>query len=142
MGVHSYSDSPKYNKITENFCNRPPLLLLNFWQCDEKLNVVIEILKTSVVLIWLLIDIDMCFFLFIDQQIANKVWFYFQSWLFLFCIFQLWCRSKLEVELYIIFWLLQKIVTEMTRDHWFGIFEKNDDKWHIIKNRSNIRLSS
>ena len=40
---------------------------------------------------------------------------------------------------YIVRWFLSlcnsftasKIVIEMTTDHWFEMFEKNDDKWHI-----------
>ena len=38
---------------------------------------------------------------------------------------------KLEMELYVLIWLLLKIVTEMTTYHWSGIFENNDDKWHV-----------
>ena len=85
----------------------------------------------SVILIWLLIGIGMCYFLPIDQQIENEGWFYCQSWLFLSCISQCWCRSKMSNELYLILWLLQKIVTEITRYHWFEICDKNYYKWHI-----------
>ena len=53
-----------------------------------------------------------------------------QSWLLLSCISQCWCRPKLEMEICVIIWLLQKIVTEMTTDHWFKICEKNNDEWH------------
>ena len=35
------------------------------------------------------------------------------------------------MELYVILWLLQKIVTEMATYHWFKIFEINNDKLHI-----------
>ena len=38
-GAHSYLDSPKYNRITDNILNRPPLLVLTCWQFDAKLNV-------------------------------------------------------------------------------------------------------
>ena len=39
----------------------------------------------------------------------------------------------MEIELYVILWLLRKFVTETTRDHWFVIYNKNDDKCHIRK---------
>ena len=39
---------------------------------------------------------------------------------------------KLGMELYVIRWLIIKIITDMTTDHWFEISEKNDDKWYII----------
>ena len=48
----------------------------------------------SVDLIWLFLVIYMCYFLPIDQQIANEGGFCCQSWLLLSCIFQWWCRSK------------------------------------------------
>ena len=41
-GAHSYSTSPKYNKITDKFRYRPPLLVLTCLQCDDKLNVDFE----------------------------------------------------------------------------------------------------
>ena len=41
-GAHSYSDLIWYNRINNKFRNRIPLLVLNFWQCDDKLNVGFE----------------------------------------------------------------------------------------------------
>ena len=41
-GAHYYFSSTKYNKITYNFQNRPPLLVMAFWQCNDKLNVGFE----------------------------------------------------------------------------------------------------
>ena len=79
-GAHYYSASPKYNKIKDNFWNQPPLLVMTCWQCDDKFNVVFEIKLMSVVFIWPLIDIDMCHFLPIYQQIANEG-LCCQSWL-------------------------------------------------------------
>ena len=37
-GAHSYSASPNYNKITNNFQNRLSLLVLTCLQCYYKLN--------------------------------------------------------------------------------------------------------
>ena len=41
-GAHSYLDSPKYNKITENFRNWIPLRVLNCLKCDDNLNIGFE----------------------------------------------------------------------------------------------------
>ena len=41
-GAHSYSDALNYNKITNNFLNQIPLLVLTCWKYDEKLNVGFE----------------------------------------------------------------------------------------------------
>ena len=41
-GAHSYSYSPKYNRITNKFRNQLPLLVLTFLRCDDKLNVGFE----------------------------------------------------------------------------------------------------
>ena len=40
------------------------------------------------------------------------------------------------MELYVIIWMILNIVTEMTTDHWFKIYEENDDKLHL----KNIRF--
>ena len=71
----------------------------------------------SEVLLLLMIVIDMCYFLPIDQQIANEGWLWCQNRLLLSCILQYWCRKKLENELYIIIrmlWKLRHTWQEMT----------------------------
>ena len=48
-------------------------------------------------------------------------------------MFHFWSISNLEIELYVIIRELQNPLTEMTTDHWFKIYDKNDDYWHIRK---------
>ena len=46
----------------------------------------------------------------------------------------------MKIEIYVILWLLRKIVTETTRDHWFEIGDNNDDKWHIRKKQIKYKI--
>ena len=47
---------------------------------------------------------------------------------------------KLEIEFYLILWLIRNFVAEITIYHWLEICEKDDNKWHIrnIKIKYNI----
>ena len=73
----------------------------------------------SVVELGLLIDIDMCFFLPDDYQIANKGWF---------------CRLKSKDKSYGIHWLPQKIVTENTKKSYIrSLWEKLIEDTSISK---------
>ena len=64
----------------------------------------------SVVKLGFLIDINMCYFLPDDQQIANEGWF----WI-----------SKSKNGIYEILWLPQKLWLEIQRKHRFQIYDKN-----------------
>ena len=52
------------------------------------------------------------FFLSDDQQISNE---------------GLLCWSKSKIEVYVIFWLPQKLWQKITRNHWFEICDKTND---------------
>ena len=105
---HSYLDSPKYNEKTNNILNRLPLLVLTCWQCDDIWNVGSKMFFLSVVLLWLLIVIDMCYFLPIDQEISNEGRLCYKISLLIPC-------SKLENALYI-FLTDSKIVRKIMRN--------------------------
>ena len=70
-GAHSYSASQKYNKIPNNFWDQLSLLVINCWQCDDKLNFGLKKRLMNEVLLWLLMVIDMCYLLPIEQWIKK-----------------------------------------------------------------------
>ena len=78
----------------------------------------------SVVELGLLIDINMCFILPDDRNIANEGWF---------------CRSKSQYKRYLILWLPQNIVTENKkaahiRNIWSKLIE-DTSIWKMTKMR-------
>ena len=108
-GAQYYLYSPMYEKMTNKIQNWLPLLVLTCWQYDGKLNFSLEKLLMSVVLLWLLIVIYICYLLSIEQQISNTGWLFCKSWLFLCWYFQCWFRLKLDHVLYIFLWLIREL---------------------------------
>ena len=122
-GAHSYSYFPKYNRITKNFQNGLLLLVLTCWQSDDKLNVGFKKL------------IDECSFdLIVDSHWHVLFLTYWQThikWrlvmipklIIIILFFPVLVWSKLENELYIFLWLVQKL--------WDKLWETTHKKLYI-----------
>ena len=130
-GAHYYPALTNYNKITNNFRNRIPLLVLNFWQCDDKLNFGFEeiIDECSFSLIF---DIQW-HMLFLTYWSTNIKWSSVMLPNSIILIFFFPVLVWIEIVKLTLYNSLtaSKIVREMTRDDWFKNCEKNDEKWHI-----------
>ena len=71
-GAHFYLASPNYNKIIDNFQNRPPLLVMNCWQCEDKLYVGLE--KIIYECSFALIFDNHWHMLFLTYWLTNRKW--------------------------------------------------------------------
>ena len=116
--AHSYSASPQYNNITNNFLDRIPLLVLTCWQCDDKLNVGFQkmIDECSFFNIWLSLTCVLYYLLTNKYQMKVS---YAENIDYYYLVLSNSCFDKNWTVLFIYFLA------------WFENCEINYEKWHI-----------